>query len=87
MENQTLEQEFETYKALHKYAVLKAKIMSYYRDLNDSSSNHIPSFLLQEEFEKQADEDLRTLITLPDGLQKFNRLYQIAWDSMAELMD
>lgn len=40
----TLEREFEEFKALHKYAILKVRIMQYYKDLEADSVN-VPDFM------------------------------------------
>ena len=80
----TLEQEFEEYKAIHKYAVLKAKLIQYYTDLNESQPLNIPTFLLADRIDRQADEDIKELLTLPDGISRFNSLYERAWEEIRE---
>ena len=82
-----LEQEFEEYKALHKFAILKSKIMQYYRDL-EVNQVLVPDFQRQHETpEALADRDLRCLVLRKDNLQEFNRLYEIAYQEMAEVLD
>lgn len=39
-----LEKEFEQYKALRKYCILKARIMQYYKDLEEGQIN-LPDFM------------------------------------------
>lgn len=81
----TLEREFEEYKALHKYAVLKAKVMDYYNTLEQSQVN-LPNFMRDDNAEKLADRELRRLVLLDDNLATFNRLYERAWEEIAEVM-
>ena len=83
--SKTLEQEFEEFKAIHKFAILKAKMIDYYNTLEDGELN-IPSFLRKDTPEKKADKDIRELLCLGDGGAKFNSLYEMAWDSMAEIL-
>lgn len=75
----TLEQEFEQFKALHKYAVLKAKIMKYYSDLEVNAVD-IPYFL-KETPEQKADKDLSYLLLFHKD--KFNELYEEVWKEVA----
>lgn len=82
----TLEQEFEEYKALHKYAILKAKITQYYRDLESEQIN-IPDFQrIGQRPEDLADRDLKALILRNDNLQEFNRLYELAYNDLSEVL-
>lgn len=82
-----LEQEFEEFKALHKYAVLKGKLMKYYQDL-EVNQVLVPDFQRQQETpEALADRDLKCLILRKDNLQEFNRLYEIAYQEIAEVLD
>lgn len=80
----TLEQEFEEQKALHKYVILKAKIVQYYKDLNEMQSPNIPTFLLTDRIDQQADQDISEILRLPDGLYRFNSLYERAWEEIRE---
>lgn len=82
----TLEQEFEEYKALHKYSILKARIMQYYADLEGTGVN-IPDFLRDDTPEKLADRDLQELLSTCSGIEKFNKLYEMAWQEIAESLD
>ena len=79
--------EFEEYKALHKYAILKAKAVKYYQDLEANSAT-IPDFMRQGQTpESLADGDIRNLICIPDNLATFNRLYEQAYQELAEVLD
>ena len=78
----TLEKEFEEYKALHKYSVLKAKIMQYYKDLEEGQVN-LPDFM-RETPEEKADKELSILVSYYP--EKFNRLYERVWEEIAERM-
>lgn len=79
----TLEKEFEEYKALHKYSVLKAKIMKYYMDLEEGQIN-LPDFL-RETPENKADRDISELLMF--HRDKFNELYERAWEEVRERLD
>lgn len=79
-----LEQEFEQFKALHKYAILKAKIMDYYRTIRQNEVN-IPEFMDDFAPERLADIELRKLVLSDMG--KFNRLYEIAYEELAEILE
>ena len=79
--------EFEQYKALHKYAILKAKAIQYYRDLEENSAT-IPDFMRQGYTpEDMADKQLKNLLTLQDGGKTFNILYESAYKELAEVLD
>ena len=79
--------ELNTKKAIHKYKVLKVKIMKYYQDLQDTNTVNIPDFLRDDSPEKLADRELRRLVMNPDGLGEFNRLYELAYKDVAEKVD
>lgn len=82
-----LEQEFEEFKALHKFAVLKGKLMKYYQDL-EVNQVLVPDFMrLHETPEALADKALKCLILRKDNLQEFNRLYEQAYQEIAEVLD
>lgn len=81
----TLEEEFEEFKALHKYSVLKAKIVMYYADLQDTGVN-IPYFLREDTPEKLAERDLKELLT-KRGIKEFNRLYELAYQEVSQYLD
>ena len=83
---QSLEAEFETYKALHKYSILFAVIKKYYIDLQGTGVN-IPDFLRDDAPELLAKRDLKNLLARPDGGFEFNRLYELAWRELAHLLD
>lgn len=79
--------ELSTRTALHKYSVLKARIMKYYQDLQDTGCVNIPDFLRDDSPEKLADRELRRLVMNPDGLGEFNRLYELAYKDVAEKVE
>lgn len=82
-----LEAEFEEYKALHKYAVLKCKLVKYYQDL-EQGQVLVPDFLrLHETPEALADRALKCLVLRRDNLQEFNRLYELAYQEIAEVLE
>lgn len=83
----TLEREFEEFKALHKYTMVKAKLVQFYMDL-EADKPQLPDFMrIGQRPEDLADQDLRRLITSENGLQKFNKLYDEAYETLAEILD
>ncbi len=80
-----LEQEFEQYKALHKYAILKARIMQYFIDL-EANQVDIPVFMRNNP-EQKADIELRRLASKKDNFKEFNRLYELAYADLAPSLD
>jgi len=81
----SLEDEFSQAKAQHKYAVLKAKMIAYYQAVDEGKIN-LPDFLRSNSPEKRADNDIQNILASDDGLKKFNELYEIAWNSVADIM-
>lgn len=82
-----LEREFEEYKALHKFAILKCKMLKYYQDLEEGQVL-IPDFMRSDETPAAlADKALRALILRDDKLEKFNRLYELAYQELAPILD
>lgn len=80
-----LEAEFEQFKAVHKYATLKARLIKYYTDLQDGKVN-LPDFMRDDTPEKLADAEIRRILCMPDGLERFDRLYNTCWEEIAEVM-
>lgn len=78
-----LAREFEQFKALHKYCVLKAKLMKDYIDLENQGID-IPYFLKQETPEQKADKEIAKMLMF--NKEKFNSLYEDAWNNIAEKM-
>jgi hypothetical protein len=81
----TLEQEFETFKAIHKYAVVKAKAMKYYSDLRQDQIN-LPDFMDENSPEELADRDIRNFLT-HNSIQAFNNVYEKAWLDIRNYVD
>lgn len=79
-----LEKEFEGAKALHKYSILKARIMNYYATLQQCDVN-MPDFMRDDTPEKLADRDLKNLVL--NDINKFNMLYELAYKEIAPLLD
>ena len=73
--------------ALHRYSVLKARIMKYYQDLEGTGCVNIPDFLRDDTPEKLADRELKRLVMNPNGLGEFNRLYELAYKDVAEKVE
>lgn len=82
----SLEKEFAEFKAQHKLAVLKAKMIDYYRTL-DMGKVNLPNFLRNDSPEKRATKEIMDILNGENGLQRFNELYELAWHSIEELMD
>lgn len=82
-----LEAEFEEMKALHKYAILKGKLIRYYQDLEENQVL-VPDFMrIHETPEALADRALKCLVLRRDNLEEFNRLYELAYQEIAEVLD
>ena len=79
-----LEREFEEFKALHKYAILKAKMMDYYNTIQQGEVN-LPDFMRDDTPEKLADKELRNLVV--NDINKFNSLYEKAYEEIAPILD
>ena len=76
----TLEREFEEFKAIHKYSVLKAKLIKYYDDLQNANVICFNS-------EDRADEFILNLILKNNGYELFNEKYELAWKEIAPYLD
>lgn len=70
--------------ALHKYAILKARIINYYETLQQGEVN-MPDFMRDDTPEKLADRDLKNLVL--NDINKFNKLYEQAYTDIAPLLD
>lgn len=75
-----LTDEFVQYKAQHKYSVIMAKMIEYY------------TIIMQDELllpfdtpEKRAEKAVRELYNR--SKEEFDRLYEKAWNEIAEMMD
>ena len=79
-----LENEFEQYKALHKYSVLTARIMQYYCDMD--SNNLIPEFIRREQYLARAKKDVKKILAEDKTGTKFNSLYEKAWEDIKDSM-
>lgn len=81
-----LEYEFEKYKALHKYSIIKALAVRYFMDL-EADLPQIPDFMrVGQTPEELADKQIRNLLCLPDGGATFNRIYETAYQELAEVL-
>jgi hypothetical protein len=79
-----LEKEFAEYKALHKYAIMKAMLMRYFRTIQQGEVN-IPDFLRDDSPERLVDKELRNLVV--NDINKFNSLYEKAYEELAPMLD
>ena len=75
--------EFEEHKALHKYSVLMAKMINYYETIM-ADEIKIPEFLTDDTAEKRAKDSIKELYNRDK--QEFNRLYEEAWEEIADIM-
>lgn len=82
----TLEQEFEENKHLHKYAILKKFLISYYEDLQNTGVT-IPSFLNNKTPEQQANEYIADLALMNDNYKTYNEKYELAWNKLVQILD
>lgn len=80
----TLEEEFEQFKALHKFSILKAMMIRYYETIQQGQVN-LPDFMRDDTPEKLADKDLKDLVL--NDINKFNSLYEKAYTELAPLLD
>ena len=79
-----LANEFEQYKAQHKYSVLMAKLIQDNEFIMANEVN-IPEFMGGDTPEKRAEGQIREIYNL--GIDNFNRAYERAWNEIAEMMD
>lgn len=80
----SLEHEFEEYKAYHKYAIMKVMLMRYFRTIQQGEVN-MPDFMRDDSPERLADKELRKLVV--NDINKFNSLYEKAYEELAPLLD
>lgn len=80
----SLEREFEEFKALHKYAILKAMMMRYFETVQQGEVN-MPDFMRDDTPEKLADKELRKLVV--NDINKFNSLYEKAYEELAPVLE
>lgn len=80
----TLEDECMQRIALHKYAILKAKMMNYYETMQQGQIN-LPDFMRDDTPEKLADKVLKELVL--NDINKFNSLYEKAYIELAPILD
>ena len=77
--------EFIDYKVSHKFAILKVKLIRYYRDL-EAGSPTIPDFMREKDTpEAKADRDVSDLFA--NDREKFNSLYETAYQELAEVLE
>lgn len=83
----TLEQEFEQYKAQHMYVIVRAKLLTYYKELEADKTN-VPDFMrIGQRAEDLADRDMNALLTTKDNGEKYKTLYEKAYQDLAEVLD
>ena len=78
-----MEQELMQRELLHKYAIVKAKALQYYEDLQNNGAI-IPDFMNDEKTpEEKAHEYVVDIIL--KGL--LNQKYELAWQEIAPFLD
>lgn len=82
MQELSLEFEFEIYKDIHRMAILQAKLITYYRTVQESGIT-IPFFMLESP-EKRAEREVQDLFD--KDKETFNALYEKAWAQYAECL-
>lgn len=82
-----LEKEFELRKLQHKLAVLKAVITKFYEDLQDTNAVNLPDFIRDDTPEKLADKELDEIFYNSNDKQRFEFLYNKAWEEVSESLD
>lgn len=80
----TLEREFAEYKALHKYAIMKIMLMRYFQTVQQGGVN-IPDFMRDDTPARLADREIKKLVI--NDINKFNDLYEKAYEELAPLLD
>jgi len=76
MKELTLEQEFEIYKAEHKYAITLAFLVKYYTDLQ-STGVKIPEWLDTDSPIKKAEKHLRQIYEKGELNNIYEKIYPI----------
>ena len=84
-EQRELLNELDTYKTIHRYSIVKAKLVKYYKDLEQGQIN-IPDFLRNDSPEKLADRDIQEMLTIDNGTNEFLELYDKVWNEVAEFL-
>ena len=82
MQELSLEKEFELYKQIHKATILQAKMTTYYENLQNTGIT-IPDFM-QTPPCKLAEKAVLDLICYSPKM--FEKLYNKAWDEVAEVL-
>lgn len=78
-----IEKEFMQRELLHKYTVVKAKVLQYYEDLQNNGVT-IPEFMSNEKTPEEKAHDYVVDITLKGLL---NQKYELAWQEIAPFLD
>lgn len=78
-----MEQELMERELLHKYAVVKAKALQYYEDLQNNGVT-IPDFMNTEKTPEEKAHDYVVEVTLKGLL---NQKYELAWKEIVPFLD
>lgn len=82
MKEWSLENEFKIYRDMHKISILQAKLIAYYRTIQESGIM-IPFFMLESP-EKRAEIEVQELFD--KDKETFDSLYEKAWEQYAECL-
>lgn len=82
MKEWSLEDEFKIYRDMHKISILQAKLIAYYRTIQESGIK-IPFFMLESP-EKRAEIEVQELFD--KDKETFDSLYEKAWEQYAECL-
>jgi hypothetical protein len=82
MREWSLDAEFKIYKDIHRMTILQAKLITYYRTVQESGIK-IPFFMLESP-EKRAEREVQELFD--KDKETFNALYEKAWAQYAECL-
>lgn len=80
----SLENECMQRIALHKYAIMKVMLMRYFRTIQQGGVN-IPDFMRDDSPERLADKEIKKLVI--NDINKFNSLYEKAYEELAPVLD
>lgn len=81
MEDLSLEKEFNIYAIMHKQSILTARLADYYRTLDQGVN--IPCFLMPTPLERAGK---CVMDIFENDRQEFEKLYNKAWEDVAELL-
>ena len=82
----TLEREFEVFQWQHKLNILKALMIRYYEDLQNTNTTCLSDETKKYTPEQLAEKEVNELLMRDDEGFKFTSLYNNAWDILKEYL-